>query len=251
MPTYTAQSFNLRVNALTGFDVYNGTELETTQAVETEKEVLLNEWLNEGVIEVINYLGQFDPYGFRAETASANCDLTDGTGVSISHNIISVVRAESSSFSDGQVHLCREIPSALQYEAKDPDSIHYATPQDPVYYLDPQGSSNDEVRIHVLPSSNFGSDSLNEIAKVTYVKYQTDITYDDTEITNFPKEYEHLVVLYAAQKTAEHLLAVEEDVELYPAIIGSIKQNYATGLQAAMRNYGVEMAPQGAPQGGR
>ena len=45
-----------------------------------------------------------------------------------------------------------------------------------------------------------------------------------------PNDVEHIVVLYAAIKCAQSLLAIEEDDELYVPIITTLKQDYAQAL---------------------
>ena len=49
---------------------------------------------------------------------------------------------------------------------------------------------------------------------------------------NFPDEAEHIVVLYAAIRAAQSLLASEEDDELYDPIIDTLKEDYLSSLQA-------------------
>ena len=193
---------------------------------------LADQWIADGIKEVINVLSQYDPYEFGAITPAALANYTNGTGVDITTKVISVVRAESTAFSDGQVHTCREIPEIIQYEAKDPDSIHYATPQDPVYFLEAQTSSA-SVKLHVLPTSTV------PVAKATYISYPS-ATIDSESITNFPDAHESLVVSYASIRTAEHLLADEEDIEIYAPIITNLKQSYQESLGMALSSYGVK-----------
>ena len=75
---------------------------------------LADQWIADGIKEVINVLSQYDPYEFGAITPAALANYTNGTGVDITTKVISVVRAESTAFSDGQVHTCREIPEIIQ-----------------------------------------------------------------------------------------------------------------------------------------
>ena len=49
---------------------------------------------------------------------------------------------------------------------------------------------------------------------------------------NFPDEAEYLVVLRAAITAAEYLIAIEEDVELYGAVLTTIKSQYQEGVLA-------------------
>ena len=77
------------------------------------------------------------------------------------------------------------------------------------------------------------------------VAYPTIVGSDDSIVANFPDELEYLVVLYATIKIAERQLIEEEDTELYPPIITTLKQDYVQGLQTA----GLIKKPE--PQGAR
>ena len=52
------------------------------------------------------------------------------------------------------------------------------------------------------------------------------VQYSDNEIAGFPYEGQELVIISAAIKAAEHLLAAEEDTELYLPIAANLKQDY-------------------------
>ena len=54
----------------------------------------------------------------------------------------------------------------------------------------------------------------------------------ESVVGGFPDEYEYIVVLYAAIKAAQSLLASEEDDDLYVPMINTLKSDYMLGLQA-------------------
>ena len=236
-------SFSANIEAMTGFPASSGSVAVTEGTESIKYQELTNQWLNEGVRLIVHTLGQYDPYRFNPK---ATAEFPPTTGVNVTGKILDVFRAETTTFLDGQVHKCRIIPHSLSYEAKDPDSIHYATPQDPVYFYEPSSSNNTQAQIKVLPVSTL------DLAKMIYIDNDnpTNVTYDDKSINNFPDECQELVLLYASKKAAEFLLRQEEDAEVYAPIIGTIQQNYDNLLQAILKGYGVQTAPQQQQAGG-
>ena len=70
---------------------------------------------------------------------------------------------------------------------------------------------------------------------------------DVSTIDNLSNDVTHVVVLYAAVRAAEALLAEEEDAELYIPMINSLKQDYAQAIQAM----GAKVSrPKGGPNEG-
>jgi hypothetical protein len=103
---------------------------------------------------------------------------------------------------------------------EDSTDLLYATSTDPAYYIEGD-------RINALPygyECRYGG--LNLINDNQYSDKLMDVAYDTYRLNNFPNEAEDLVVLYAATKIAELLLAHEEDAELYVPIIGTLKQDF-------------------------
>ena len=143
-------------------------------------------------------------------------------------NIISVSRQNV----NGIKQLCRQIPISLVSRASDPEDLMFISATDPAYYI--SGGV-----LNVLPTP-----TASQKAEVVFVPL-TAVSHSDEEINGFPNDLEYIVVLYAAIKCAQSLLATEEDDELYVPIITTLKQDYAQALN--LLGVGVQ-APRGTGQ---
>lgn len=238
-----ALHFAARIHALTGFDADSTTDTDTGQDFDEHTA----QWMTEAAKEVINLL----PPRLLEQTAviETNQNMNDGDGYDVEGKILKAFRALNSSFLDGQVYQCRRIPFEASFKAVDPDSMEYATPTDPVYYIEPQ-SDNTAGELHIRPK-----DTGQNVSKVMLAYHPTFTagdsgTYDvsnATSIANFPDEAEELVVLRAAISALEYQAAIEEDLELYIPIIQNLRQDYMQGLQAL----GVVQAQPQPQQAGR
>ena len=168
----------------------------------------INDCLTAGAKEIINMMPGELLLKCATETAANASELDDFDTRGI---ILGITR------SDGAVDQpCREIPGIARGRAFDStDLMFYGTESDPVFWkwdnklkIAPEGS----VAIH-------------------HVSYPS-VAHGDSSISNFADEAEHLVVLYAAIKAAEYLLASEEDDDLYIPIINVLKADYVAGLQS-------------------
>jgi len=143
-------------------------------------------------------------------------------------NIISVSRQNV----NGIKQLCRQIPISLVSRASDPEDLMFISATDPAYYI--SGGV-----LNVLPTP-----TASQKAEVVFVPL-TAVSHSDEEINGFPNDLEYIVVLYAAIKCAQSLLATEEDDELYVPIITTLKQDYAQALN--LLGVGAQ-APRGTGQ---
>ena len=191
-------TFSGRINDLVG-------DFTDTNAMDT--------FLLDGLKEVLSVL----PPSKLAEcsnttsvTSSSGFDLETATY----SNIISVTRKDVG----GYHQQCREIPNAIVSRAGDSSDLMFASATDPVFYI------NDAI-CKILPTP-----TSSQSAEVTYVPLPSYVNSSSDSIDNFPNEYEYIVVLYAAIKCAQSLLAIEEDDELYVPIITTLKQDYVQGL---------------------
>ena len=92
--------------------------------------------------------------------------------------------------------------------------MNYATVTDPVYFVENN-------TIDVLPLGG----------SVTYSEVQFPaVAYNGTAIATFPDEAERAVVVCAAIKAAEFMLANEEDVELLTPILTQLEKDYQKEL---------------------
>ena len=92
--------------------------------------------------------------------------------------------------------------------------MYYATVTDPVYFIENN-------TIDVLPVGG----------SVTYSEVQFPaVAYNSTAIATFPDEAERAVVVCAAIKAAEFMLANDEDVELLTPILAQLEKDYQKEL---------------------
>ena len=179
----------------------------------TESE--LNQFCEDGVRELVNIF----PQNLKEMCYSKNTLSTSSAVGSESETIATQHIGSVYAGTLGNEVRCRQINPKDKYLANDPESIHFATKSDPVYYI--EGS-----KINILPASSSG-------IYYAIADPSIDVTSDsDGHIPSFPNEAEYLVVLYAAIKVLESLAVDEEDPELFLPVLQNLKQDYAQGLQA-------------------
>jgi hypothetical protein len=172
----------------------------------------MDTWMNQGIREVINVLPGNMLMKCSAQTIRS---ADEGTTFDLdsSGRVLYVTRKSAS---DGYYVPCRMIPSMYSDLANDSsDLMYYATVTDPVYWTESNSSNAGTLFIKPTPTNA-------QPAKVFHISYATVDASSVSIIANFPDEAEHIVVLYAAIKAAEALLAQEEDGELYKPIIGNL-----------------------------
>ena len=209
--------FKNRVDALTGFG--------------STDDSALADWLNDGVREIINILPPELLLKCATETSANASELTD---FDTRGAIMGITRSDGT-----REQPCREIPGIARGRASDStDLMFYGTTTDPVFW-----KWNN--RLGIYPEGSVVIQHVSyPIFDITGAGDNVD-TLLDKKIPNFPDEVEHLVILYAAIKSAESLLASEEDDDLYVPIINTLKTDYMTSLQAL----GVNLAPKTKTQG--
>ena len=178
--------------------------------------VAITQFLRDGVRQLVNVLPterlndiltvqelDDDPTTFSLNDAENNAR---GKIVSVSRQNVNGIK-----------QLCRLIPISLVSRASDPEDLMFISATDPAYYV--SGGT-----LNVLPVP-----TASQKAEVVFVPL-TAVAHSDEEINGFPNDLEYIVVLYAAIKCAQSLLAIEEDDELYVPIITSLKQDYVQAL---------------------
>jgi len=131
---------------------------------------------------------------------------------------------------------CREVSASILTQVKDPNSIHYATTTDPVFYTK-AGS------IYTVVNGTEVTGTLHYIESPL-------LDYDQTEISNFPSEFETLVILGTAirgrirqlgdrRAKLKEYIETDEDTELAGAVSLEI-QAMQGELQALQENYNRE-----------
>ena len=123
--------------------------------------------------------------------------LNDGARtltLSTNSKIIDIVRRNGDA-EDGEELKCSPINAAFRSNAKNTDSIYYASKNSPVYYID-----NSVLNVLPIPDND-------EIVKISIVLPDTSVAHSDSTIDNFPSEMYHAVVLYAAVQLLHNKMA--------------------------------------------
>ena len=121
-------------------------------------------------------------------------DSTRTLTLATNSKIIDIVRRNGNA-STGEELKCSPINAAFRSNAKNTDSIYYASKDSPVYYID-----NGVLNVLPIPDNN-------EIVKISIVLPDTSVAGTDSAIDNFPSEMYHGVVLYAAAQLLHHKMA--------------------------------------------
>tara|TARA_R100000458_G_C8177151_1_gene175520 strand:+ start:85 stop:774 length:690 start_codon:yes stop_codon:yes gene_type:complete len=191
----------------------------------------ITQFLRDGVRQLVNVLPPNridDILTVQALNGSTSTFSLNDSENNARGNIVSVSRQNV----NGVKQLCRQIPISLVSRASDPEDLMFISATDPAYYI--SGGV-----LNVLPTP-----TNSQTAEVVFVPL-TAVSHSDEQINGFPNDLEYIVVLYAAIKCAQSLLAIEEDDELYVPIITTLKQDYAQALN--LLGVGVQ-APKGTGQ---
>ena len=121
-------------------------------------------------------------------------DSTRTLTLATNSKIIDIVRRNGNA-STGEELKCSPINAAFRSNAKNTDSIYYASKNSPVYYID-------NAVLNVLPIPD-----NDQIVKISIVLPDTSVAGTDSAIDNFPSEMYHAVVLYAATQLLHHKMA--------------------------------------------
>ena len=229
--------FAARIHALTGFDADSTGDTETGQDFDEHTA----QWMTEAAKEVINILPTKLKQKCTTITALANDTPMDLDSIG---EILYVTRKND----DSGYHVpCREISPIYGSLAEDPNSMHYAKDNDPVYWVTSNASDVPKLFIKPDPSSTQGANVYHVFYPI-FTAGDTE-TYDvsqKTIIENFPDEAENLVVLRAAILAAEYQMAAEQDMEVYATIVSNLKQEYQQGILALQTGSVVPPQQQGA-----
>ena len=213
-------TFGERVEALTGFD--NDNDTSGSAFGSTSKETMLDDWLTQGAREVIGSM----PMPLLQLLSSANA-ISSGSGLAITNSkILSVTR------NDGTIDQpCRPIDAQVKGRAASSSGyFDEATSTDPAFYIENK-------TLYILPaptaSSGSGSGNANIVDFPTPTRGQ-----DESNFGTTPKEIFEPIVLYAAIKAAEYLMASEEDPELYNPILVELRSAYENYKATIAASYG-------------
>ena len=196
-----AWDFAAEIHALSGFDADSGITTSTGEIRQTHA----TRWLTDSAKEVIKAMSQR-----LLPLCASNVSFTSGTADTMNTGkILTVFR------SDGDIQQpCRKIEPFHKGRYSDGEDMNVATITDPVYFVENN-------TLDVLPVG--GSCTYSEVQFPT-------VSFDDTAIATFPDEAERAVVVCAAIKAAEYLLANEEDIELLTPVLATLKEEYQREL---------------------
>ena len=204
-----AWDFGEEIHALAGFDAGS---TDTTTTGETYR-VHASQWLTDGARDVINVLSKAGQYIDLMTTSNT---LSDTNGVTLTLNNAQVRNVVL--YDGTRLQGCRRIQATDRGRASDiNDLMNYATTSDPVYWI-----NTGTLEIFPTPTdSNY--------ANAETLSYPS-INYNDSSISAFPDEAEHLVVLYAAIKATEYMMLAEEDQEVFAPQLATLKNDYQQGI---------------------
>lgn len=152
----------------------------------TGKNTEISKFLANGVQYIISIIEKSNPemLPLFASLQTLN-DSTRTLTLNTNSKIIDIVRRNGNA-STGEELKCSPINAAFRSNAKNVDSIYYASKNSPVYYI-----SNAVLNVLPIPNND-------EIVKISIVLPDTSVAHSDSSIDNFPSQLYHGVVLYAA-----------------------------------------------------
>jgi septum formation topological specificity factor MinE len=207
-----AQTFEEQVEGKTQLSI------ASTATVPTQDE--LTQFLKDGIVDVINRIIEISPEEISKFTTTQTD--SNNNGIEVIGKTVSIVREHDSAT---VLRPCSIISAQDRYEATDAQALKYRSKFNPGYYVL-------DGKIFSVPASASGNNALI----VTQVFYP-ETSYSDYSISNFPDEFEHLVVIYASMESLEAKMAeytiTEEDSELTQAIgfsLGILSKEYDTAF---------------------
>ena len=174
----------------------------------------MEQFLRDGLKQLYNILPPDKLLECVAHTALSNSPSTLALNTVTIGPIMAVTRKDLRGFNQ----VCRQISPIMVSRVTDTGDLMYSRDTDPVYFI-----KNSVLNVYPDPTAT-------QTAEVLYLPL-TQIAHGDALIANLSNDMEYIVVLYAAIKCAESLLAAEEDIELYVPMITSLKQDYVQSLQ--------------------
>ena len=188
----------------------------------------MDQFLRDGLKQLYNVLSSEKLAECVTHTELNNSTSTLALNTVTIGPVLSVTRKDSKGFNQ----ICRQISPVMASRITDTSDLMHANETDPVYFI-----KNSVLNVYPDPTAS-------QTAEVLYLPL-TQIGNGDSAVNNLSNDMEYIVVLYAAIKCAQSLLATEEDDELYVPIITTLKQDYAQALN--LLGVGAQ-APRGTGQ---
>ena len=180
----------------------------------------MDTFLSDGLAQLYNILPASKLAECSTSTTLSNSPTTLDLDTVTIGPIETVVRKDSRGISQ----ICRQMPAAMSSRITDPNDLMHVKDTDPVYFI-----NNAVLNVYPDPTAA-------QTADVYYLPLTAINADGGSTIDNLSNDMTYVVVLYAAIKSAEALLAEEEDAELYVPMITGLKQYYAQALQTIGAN---------------
>ena len=180
----------------------------------------MDTFLSDGLAQLYNILPASKLAECSTSTTLSNSPTTLDLDTVTIGPIVTVVRKDSKGISQ----ICRQMPAAMSSRITDPNDLMHVKDTDPVYFI-----NNAVLNVYPDPTAS-------QTADVYYLPLTAIDASAGSAIDNLSNDMTYVVVLYAAIKSAEALLAEEEDAELYVPMITGLKQDYAQALQTIRAN---------------
>ena len=189
--------------------------IELVGTTYTTDQDALNQFITEGANEVINAMPRSIMERVAEETTFTDTVSSEG------HKVLAVLKH------DGTIDQpCRKVPAFKRGRIQDSSDMEFANSSDPAYYI--QNSL-----ITLFPT---GAGKL--VSMPTYSQSSPLDASAIATITNFPNEYEYLVVLYAAIKSLQQVL---NSIVLADASIAYVNASVGGSITAAVDS--ITVAP--------
>ena len=158
--------------------------IELVGTTYTTDQDALNQFITEGANEVINAMPRSIMERVAEETTFTDTVSSEG------HKVLAVLKH------DGTIDQpCRKVPAFKRGRIQDSSDMEFASSSDPAYYIQ-------DSLITLFPTGSGGK----LVSMPTYSQSSPLDASAIATITNFPNEYEYLVVLYAAIKALQQVL---------------------------------------------
>jgi hypothetical protein len=158
--------------------------IELVGTTYTTDQDALNQFITEGANEVINAMPRSIMERVAEETTFTDTVSSEG------HKVLAVLKH------DGAIDQpCRKVPAFKRGRIQDSSDMEFASSSDPAYYIQ-------DSLITLFPTGSGGK----LVSMPTYSQSSPLDASAIATITNFPNEYEYLVVLYAAIKALQQVL---------------------------------------------
>ena len=185
----------------------------------TTDQPALDQFITEGANEVINAMPRSIMERVAEETTFTNTVSSEG------HKVLAVLKH------DGTIDQpCRKVPAFKRGRIQDSSDMEFASSSDPAYYIQ-------DSLITLFPTGSGGK----LVSMPTYSQSSPLDASAIATITNFPNEYEYLVVLYAAIKALQQVL---NSIVLADASIAYVNASVGDGITAAVDS--ITVAPENA-----